>query len=207
MKTGIGLMSGTSLDGVDVVLVEINGEHKIEDVRVLAFEMFPYSEELKHKIIKESEPSTSSVAGICTLNFELGQVYSKAIGKLCQNASIDSRKVDFVATHGQTIHHMPIGGISSTLQIGESSIIAFDHHIDVVDNFRVMDIAAGGQGAPLVPFSEQILYQQQSSTRILLNIGGISNITYLPPKNSESVVEAFDVGPGNMIIDALMQLH
>lgn len=207
MKRGIGLMSGTSLDGIDAVLVEITGKNEIEKVDVLAFEMFPYQEDLKQKIILESEPSTSSVAKICALNFELGKEYSKAVQQLCSNANVDIKTLDFVANHGQTIHHMPVNEMASSMQIGESSIIAYDHHVDVVDNFRVMDIAANGQGAPLVPFSEQILYQEKDKTKVLLNIGGISNITYLPKKGLTIPVEAFDVGPGNMIIDALMQKH
>lgn len=205
MIYAVGLMSGTSLDGVDACLVAIDGASVDTSLSLLHFATFPYTEELKRKIRLASEIATSNVATICALNFELGQVYSKAVEDLCALAHFNPRDLRFVANHGQTIHHQPIGLTPSTLQIGESSIIAYDHHVDVIDNFRVMDIAAKGQGAPLVPFSEIVLYTHPTKHRILLNIGGISNITYLPAQARFDQVEAFDVGPGNMIIDALMR--
>lgn len=205
MKYAIGLMSGTSLDGVDACLVAIDGASRDTSLSLLKFATFPYDQEIKTKILAASEIASSNVAMICALNFELGEIYSKAVSDLCALAGFDSSKLDFVANHGQTIHHMPIGMRQSTLQIGESSVIAYDHHVDVIDNFRVMDIAAGGQGAPLVPFSEIVLYTHKEKTRILLNVGGISNITYLPANAAFHEVEACDVGPGNMIIDEFMR--
>ncbi len=205
MKYAIGLMSGTSLDGIDACLVKIDGAGLNLSIEQIAFDTYAYPAKIKQQIIEVSEIATSNVAMICALNFDLGKLYSEAVTKLLAKANFDAIQLDFVANHGQTIHHMPPGLTPSTLQIGDSSYIAYDHHVDVVDNFRIMDIVAQGQGAPLVPYTDYVLYSHPTKNRILVNIGGISNFTYLKANGSIDEVIASDLGPGNMIIDALMR--
>ncbi|MEG0823549.1 MAG: anhydro-N-acetylmuramic acid kinase AnmK [Erysipelotrichaceae bacterium] len=206
----IGLMSGTSLDGIDAVLCEITGSKETTSVEQLGFVTVPYSNDLVEKIKASCDISTSDVQTICSLNFELGKAFSKAVTMLLEETQFD-KKIDFIATHGQTIYHLPHANNkyeASTLQIGEPAILAYDHHTKVISNFRVMDIAAKGEGAPMVPYSEYILYNKKNKTTVLQNIGGIGNVTILPAKGTIEDVYAFDTGPGNMMIDeAMKQLY
>lgn len=201
---GVGLMSGTSLDGVDAALVEITGCGIETRVRLLAFLTLEMPEDIKEEIRRECKIETSSSQGICSLNFKLGKVLSKAVGEVCKKAGFCSNNLDFVASHGQTIYHIPRekdGLCASTLQIGEPSVIAFEHKVKVVSNFRVMDMAAGGEGAPLVPYTEFLLYRNEEESIALQNIGGIGNVTVLKGGCTMDQVYAFDTGPGNMMID------
>lgn len=199
----VGLMSGTSLDGIDSALiniVEIDG--KIE-VKLIEFINEPLEEELKEKIKRALNKESSNVELICSLNFELGYAFSNAVKNLCKKANFDINKLDIIGSHGQTIFHIPKAygeHIKSTLQIGEPSIIAYETETTVISNFRTMDMAAGGQGAPLVPYTEYLLYRGDKN-RVLQNIGGIGNATVLPRYCKLDDVYAFDTGPGNMIID------
>lgn len=207
----IGLMSGTSLDGIDCVLCEIKGVGKNTKLKMIAFETFPLKMEIKKKIKKACNVKESTVDLICSLNFELGELFADCVKKCCEENNFPLSKLDFIASHGQTIFHLPkVDGtdfVSSTMQLGESSVIAYRTKCKVIDNFRVMDMAAGGEGAPLVPYSEYVLYQS-SKGRILQNIGGIGNATVLSPNCTLEEVVAFDTGPGNMMIDeAMMQLY
>lgn len=200
----IGLMSGTSLDGIDTVLCEINGEFNHIHVRQIDFFTMPFEENLKNKIRKIINNDSVSTELICSVNFELGHAYSNAVKVILEKNSLKGSDIEFVANHGQTLYHLPKAKndlVSSTLQMGESSIIAYDHKVKVIDNFRVMDVAAGGEGAPLVPFSEKILYREEGKIIALQNIGGISNVTVL---DDESIY-AFDCGPGNMMMDEAMR--
>ena len=204
----VGLMSGTSLDGVDVVLCDIVGKDEDTQVKQLNFKTYEIPECLRDKIRKCCSRELIPVELICSLNFELGQLFAGTVKKLCEESSVSLDDIAFIASHGQTIFHIPKAFsdyIPSTLQIGEAAIIANECKSIVISNFRVMDMAVGGEGAPLVPYSEYVLYADESQTVALQNIGGIGNVTFLPKKGDFSKVIAFDTGPGNMMIDAAVQ--
>ncbi len=194
---GIGLMSGTSLDGVDAALVKITDN----EVNLLKFLTLSYDEEFKMRLFRNLNSSTAKLNEISTLNFELGHWFVRAIDKLLENTLYTYNNIDFVASHGQTIWHDPAGKYPSTLQIGEASVIAYHTNITTVANFRVMDMAAGGEGAPLVPFSEYFLFRNTKENLVLQNIGGISNLTYIPIGAKMTDVRSFDCGVGNIMID------
>lgn len=218
----VGLMTGTSLDGVDVALVKLTGEGFETQCELLHFLALPLEETLKEEIQIACDHTRASVALICSLNMKLGQLYSDSVtALLAEVARLQkedktlfkefSGKLDFIASHGQTIYHLPHknaeaeGLTPSTLQIGDPSIMAYQHKTDIYFNFRMMDIAAGGDGAPLVPLTELILYRDSRKNRLLQNIGGIGNVTVLPKNAGINEVWAFDTGPGNMMInDAMM---
>ena len=180
-----GVMSGTSLDGIDVAIVETDGRR----VTTLGFQSTPYSEAVRRNILAVSN-TTTTTAAISRLNFQLGELYARAVQRACRRYG----PVALIGCHGQTIYHE---GGASTLQIGEAAVIAERTGVPVISDFRTRDIAAGGQGAPLVPFVDCLLFRHPRRTRIALNIGGIANITVIPSGI------AFDTGPGNMVIDAL----
>lgn len=203
----VGLMSGTSLDGIDVVLAEITGTYTDTKLNMLAFETYHITAELKTKIKQACSVEHSNVALICSLNFELGYLFAESVKGICKMHNFPLTKLDFIASHGQTIFHIPEKSEAfacSTLQIGEPAIIAYETGVKVISNFRTMDMAAGGQGAPLVPYSEFILYGNKGKNLLLQNIGGIGNVTFVPANGVLDDVFAFDTGPGNMIIDELM---
>lgn len=196
----IGLMSGTSLDGVDAALVKIENE-KFE---LLKFITHRYTNEFKNKIMRNLHDSSAKLSEICSLNFELGYKFLDAINELLADTNYTYADIDFVASHGQTIYHNPkqVGDlIPSTLQIGEASVITYHTNIPVINDFRVMDIVAGGEGAPLVPMSEYMIYKDNKKNIVLQNLGGIGNLTYLKAGCSIDDVIAFDTGPGNVMID------
>jgi anhydro-N-acetylmuramic acid kinase len=204
----VGLMSGTSLDGIDAALVEIEGNGYESKVKLLHFITMPFSSQLKKEIKQALSFEHSNVQLICSLNFKLGYAFADAVKRVCREAGFSLQQVDVIGSHGQTIYHQPyaLGNTAmSTLQIGEPAVIAYETKTKVVANFRVMDMAAGGQGAPLVPHTERILYSHNNYTRLLQNIGGIGNVTLIPPKHSSIPVVAFDTGPGNMMIDEACQ--
>lgn len=203
-KYAVGLMSGTSLDGVDAALVEIEGHGKHTRLKLIHFSVEPFTRQQVDKIKKVISVQQSNVQLVCELNAELGYIFANAVKKVCFEASFPLDKLDFIASHGQTVYHSVHHIPKSTLQIGEPAVIAFETNTLVVSNFRTMDIAAGGEGAPLVPYSEFVLYGHLEGATGLLNLGGIGNITVLSDKESE--VFAFDTGPGNMIIDELMNV-
>ena len=203
-------MSGTSLDGVDCALVDIDGADESTTVRLLAFSTDEMPRPTRDRILEACRPGGGTTRLLCSLNVELGHLFSKAVGNMCREQGIEASSLGFVATHGQTVWHEPeasrdLGDGSryhaSTLQLGEPAIIAYDHNVRVISNFRPMDMAAGGQGAPLVPFSEVVLYGSADKNRVLLNIGGIGNVTVLPRGKLSTGVFAFDTGPGNMMVD------
>jgi len=180
-----GVMSGTSLDGIDVAIVEINGRR----VSTIGFQSTPYSEAVRRAILAVSN-TTTTTSEISRLNFQLGELYARAVQRACRRYG----PVALIGCHGQTIYHQ---GGANTLQIGEAAVVAERTGLPVVSDFRTRDIAAGGQGAPLVPFVDCLLFRHPQRTRIAVNIGGIANITVIPTGI------AFDTGPGNMAIDAL----
>lgn len=205
----IGLMSGTSLDGVDTALCEINGQGLNTEIKLLDFKTYEIEANLKEEIrtvIRNEVPTTDLIS---SLNFKLGRLFSNAVRELLKSNDLTGEDLAFVASHGQTIYHIPKDTrvlAKSTLQIGEPAVIAYDNHVDVISNFRTMDMAAGGEGAPLVPLSEIILYGKKDKTIALQNIGGIGNVTVIPKGQKEEGVFAFDTGPGNMVIDEAMKL-
>ena len=198
----IGLMSGTSLDGVDVAI----GEYDHGQYRLRFFLTYPYSEDLKVKILKNSSPDTSDVQAICGLNVEIGYIYVEAIKEALKQAKIPLEKIAFISSHGQTVWHNPCqrdGHASSTLQIGDANILSYAFNKPVIYDFRLMDMAAGGSGAPLIPIVDSMLFNSEKENILVTNIGGIANTTFLGKDGS---VLAFDTGPGNMLIDGAMRL-
>lgn len=204
----VGLMSGTSLDGIDAALVEIQGYGKSTNINLIGFETLSIPDEIKKEIKKACLESESSVDLICSLNFKMGYLFADAVKNVCEINRFPIEKLDYIASHGQTIYHIPKNSgkfNKSTLQIGEPAVIAYETNVKVVSNFRVMDMAAGGEGAPLVPYSEYILYGSNGENIALQNIGGIGNVTFIPGNGNEKEIFAFDTGPGNMIIDEVCQ--
>ena len=182
-----GVMSGTSLDGIDVAIVEVRGRR----VETVGFQTTAYPEALRAAIL-----AASGAEEISRLSFRLGELYARAVLRAVRKFDA----VELIGCHGQTIYHE---GGKNTLQIGEAAVTAERTGVPVVSNFRARDIAAGGQGAPLVPFVDYLLFRHARRTRVALNIGGIANITVIPPGARPEDVTAFDTGPGNMVIDAL----
>lgn len=193
----IGLMSGTSLDGVDAALVDINGK----DIKLINFITLNYDIDFKNKIFRNLHDDTARLSEISTLNFELGYKFKDAIDEVLKGTNYKYDDIDFVASHGQTIWHDPHGNPASTFQIGEPSVISYLTNIKTISNFRTMDIAAGGEGAPLVPFSEYYQFVSDTEDIVLQNIGGISNLTYIKKSSSIDEIVSFDCGVGNIMID------
>ena len=206
----IGLMSGTSADGIDAALVRIKGNSEQMQVTQLDFISSPYPTGFKEFLIDNSQVGTSDVADITALNFLIAQFHSEAVHRLLSQAGVSISDIDLIGSHGQTIHHIPHPvrlfdrQVSGTLQIGDPSVLAKLTGIVTVGDFRVGDMALGGQGAPLVPYFDYVMFRSDAKTRALLNIGGISNITFIPRGASVDDVVAFDTGPGNMLVDRLM---
>jgi anhydro-N-acetylmuramic acid kinase len=195
-------MSGTSADGIDAVLAEIAGSGRQLRARVLARVHRPFSPAMRQRILHLCCHGT--VSEICELNFALGEQFARAALAVIRRAKCKPRDVAAIASHGQTIHHLPNAQTPSTLQIGEPAVIAERTGITTVADFRVRDMAAGGQGAPLVPYADWALFTDKTRPRIVQNIGGIGNLTFLPPRAELDDVIAFDTGPGSMVMDALV---
>jgi anhydro-N-acetylmuramic acid kinase len=208
-RTVIGLMSGTSADGIDVALARISGSGDDIAASIAAFETYAYTEPERRAILSVFAPDTPLV-DVCRMNFALGRMFADAVLKLVASRDLKLDQIDLIASHGQTICHLPPGAphadsdSGSTLQIGEPSVIAEVTGVTVVADFRPRDMAAGGQGAPLVPYADYVLFRSPNRTRAVQNIGGIANVTVLPASGKVDDVIAFDTGPGNMIIDALV---
>ena len=186
-------MSGTSLDGIDVAVVEVSSR----SVHTIGFVSIPYPAAVRAAILAVSNANTTTGA-ISRLNYRLAELYARALNRAVRRYG----PIELIGCHGQTIYHE---GRSNTLQIGEPAVLAERAGVPVVGNFRARDIAAGGQGAPLVPFVDYMLFRHRKRTRVALNIGGIANITVIPPAAAVEDVVAFDTGPGNMAIDALVK--
>jgi len=204
-------MSGTSADGIDAALVEISGRDEDLKVNLVAFENTSYPDKIRLRIFELFAPQTSTVEKIGYMNFLLGEIYAKAALSVIKKAGLAARDVDIIGSHGQTIFHAPQTvtqygyNISYTVQIGEGAVIALRTGIVCVSDFRVADMAAGGQGAPLVPYTEFLLYGSADKNILLQNIGGIGNITVIPNGCTASQIIAFDTGPGNMVIDGIVE--
>ena len=239
----IGLMSGTSVDGIDAAIVEITGHGLKTEVDLLAFETFPFPPGVPERILALCQPDTGRVDDICEMNFYIGHLFAEAVKHILQKSGMRASDIALIGSHGQTIHHLP-GNTSadlrigqgkknakgktsvqtasetifchrqkmsknpifkkSTLQIGEPAVIAHETGIPTIADFRVADMAAGGQGAPLVSYPDYLLFRDSTKTVGLLNIGGIANLTVLPANGTFDSVCAADTGPGNMCIDAVI---
>jgi len=212
-KRIIGLMSGTSADGIDAALVQVRGHGTQTHLKLLAFRMIPFSKQVSKKIIEIASALIVPVDELVRLNFYLGEAFAEAAKTIAREAGIPLNQIDLIGSHGQTIRHLPdsqnfLGKeISATLQIGDPSVIAKKTGIATVGDFRPGDMAVGGQGAPLVPIFDYLIFRSQDKNRVLLNIGGIANITSLPKSSTIEQVIAFDTGPGNMLIDAYCKNH
>lgn len=266
-KKVIGLMSGTSADGIDACLAEVCGNGINTKINVIACDTYPYDGNTRAAILETCSPETGTVDKVCQLNFYLGKLFADAAISIASKASVPLREVDLIGSHGQTIYHLPnpvlrqgsgglfahppqscgvsspgecegkeakdvsrergiedkeaftqgqplkdgdrtlnIRHLRSTLQIGEPSVIAYETGVTTVADFRPGDMAAGGQGAPLIPYVDFILFRDKEKGRALQNIGGIANVTFLPPDCSIPDVIAFDTGPGNMIVDRITEI-
>jgi anhydro-N-acetylmuramic acid kinase len=195
-------MSGTSADGIDAVVAEIAGSGRQLRLRVLTHVHQPFSPTMRQRILHLCLHGT--VAEICELNFTLGEHLARAALAAIRRANRQPADISAIGSHGQTIHHLPHARTPSTLQIGEPAVIAERTGITTIADFRVRDMAAGGEGAPLVSYADWALFADQARPRIVQNIGGIGNLTFLPPRATLGQVMAFDTGPGNMVMDALV---
>jgi len=203
-----GIMSGTSLDGIDVAVVEITPKLSTLEVATLATHSQAYGDDVREALLFVSNSETHTRA-IARLHYLLPQYYAEAYFDCCRGAGVDPVDVAVIGCHGQTIYHegqpADVLGrkVASSLQIGDGSVLAELTATTVVSDFRPRDIAAGGQGAPLVPYADWILFHHKKKGRALVNIGGIANVTLLPADCGLNQVLAFDTGPGNMLIDQL----
>ncbi len=194
----IGMMSGTSADGVDLVLASIDGCGKNTKCEILMTGEYEYPAALRKKILDAMKPD-ALMREVCSLDFELGEFFAERVNDFTSSRKID--EIDCISSHGQTVYHNPNGYHPCTLQIGDGDIIASRTGIITLSDFRVKDIAAGGEGAPLVPYVDYILYANGLESIALNNLGGISNVTYIPKDASEDKIVAFDTGPANALID------
>ena len=205
----VGLMSGTSGDGVDAALVDVSGRGSALKARAVAAQTLPYPRSLQQRIVTASISGT--VAEICHLNALLGEWFANAALNVIRLAKLRPADIAAIGSHGQTVHHLPqgiqapgVGAVRSTLQIGEPAVIAERTGITTIADFRPRDIAAGGQGAPLTPAAHALLLRHPRRARLIVNLGGISNVTYVPRGGTWDGVLAFDTGPANMVLDALV---
>ncbi|HEY6085115.1 MAG TPA: anhydro-N-acetylmuramic acid kinase, partial [Nitrospira sp.] len=204
----IGLMSGTSGDGVDAALVEITGGQSLK-TRTISAQTLAYPRSLQQRILNASACGT--VKEICHLNALLGEWFADAALQVIRKARLRPANIALIGSHGQTVHHLPHGterpgveAIRSTLQIAEPAVIAERTGITTIANFRTRDMAAGGQGAPLTPMAHALLLNHRRRARLVVNLGGISNVSYVPAGGRVEGVVAFDTGPANMVMDGLV---
>jgi anhydro-N-acetylmuramic acid kinase len=203
-----GIMSGTSADGINVAVARIAGVGKGLKIRLLGHSEYPYPKQVRRSVLAAMNSSHASVANLSRLNFLLGELYAEAVQKTLSKFRV---KANLVGCHGQTIYHQGeaerfLGrNIAVTWQVGEGAVLAAKLGIPVVSDFRPADMAAGGKGAPLVPYLDYLLYRDERVGRIVQNIGGIANLTAIPAGASAKKIFAFDTGPGNMVIDAVTE--
>jgi anhydro-N-acetylmuramic acid kinase len=206
----MGLMSGTSADGIDVALAEVHGAPPKLRTRLVAHASRRMPDALRKEVLRVGEGAACTAGEVSQLNFRLGMAFAEAAVSACREFRVALSRVELIGSHGQTIFHQgtPVSfwgrSTASTLQIGEPSVIAAETRIPTVGDFRVADMAVGGQGAPLVPYADYLLYADENVGRVSLNLGGIGNLTVLPAGAKPSQVVAFDTGPGNMLMDALV---
>lgn len=206
----VGLISGTSLDGIDAAVCRIDEHAQEASVELLAFDTLAYPDAVRAELLRLYDDQSNAVARICSLNVIVGKCFADAAVTVMDAAGIDGAEIEVVGSHGQTVWHQPEAGekdallVPSTMQIGEASVIAARLGAPVMADFRVADMAVGGQGAPLAPYLDWALFSDSSQSRAVQNIGGIGNVTWVPAGGKAEDVIAFDTGPGNMLIDALV---
>lgn len=207
----IGLMSGTSLDGVDVAATKLTGSGHDLSVELIGFHTESYDQPMKQALESACAVHASHVKQTSQMHVRIAHVFADAVEKLLQDIELEKADVDLIGSHGQTLYHVPeeelvVGmPIHSTFQIGDPSVLAARLNTPVISNFRSNDMALGGQGAPLVPYLDNALFADEKETRGLLNLGGIANLTILPKGKSVEDTLAFDTGPANMLMDALAE--
>ncbi len=195
-----GIMSGTSLDGVDAAIAEFSNDNGKHSFTTISYLTIPFLKEIRQEVLDIIEHE-APVANVARLHYALPQLYAEAVRAVCSQAGFKTSHLDAIGVNGQTVWHAPHDEIASTLQLGSISTLAQELQIPVVGDFRAADIALGGQGAPLVPVFDYEFLKDKNSNVIALNIGGISNITLLPKNCTPESVMAFDTGPGNVWID------
>src|SRR5580704_13998742 len=207
----LGMMSGTSADGIDVALVRISGAPPSLSIKLEGHHHVRFPARVRAAILRLANGGTTTTAEISQLNSLLGEEFAAAAVTACRRWRVPLRRIGLIGSHGQTIFHQGaaalfLGGrrVASTLQIGEPSIIAARTGVTTIGDFRPADMAAGGQGAPLVPFADYLLYRHEKFGRVSLNLGGIANVTVIPAHSRPQDVFAFDTGPANILIDALV---
>jgi anhydro-N-acetylmuramic acid kinase len=206
----LGIMSGTSADGIDVALARISGAPPRVKARLLNHTAVKFPAQVRAEILRVAEQRTITAGELSQLNFRLGQLFAAAAKTACPRFRVALSSVDLIGSHGQTIFHQGVpvpylgGRVASTLQIGEPAVIAARTGVTTVADFRPADMAVGGQGAPLVPYADYLLYSDRKLGRVSLNLGGIANVTVIPAGAARETVFAFDTGPANMLIDALV---
>jgi len=208
----LGMMSGTSADGIDVALARISGKPPALSARFEFHHYTPFRKHVRKATLRLANGGASTTADLSDLNFLLGEEFARAAIEACEKWRVAPHEVSLIGSHGQTVFHMGAPArfqgklrSASTLQIGDISVIAERTGIPTVGDFRPADMAVGGQGAPLVPFLDYLLFRDAKRGRVSLNIGGIANVTVVPARASAKDVFAFDTGPGNMIVDALVE--
>jgi anhydro-N-acetylmuramic acid kinase len=208
----LGMMSGTSADGIDVALVEISGGAPNLSTRLEGHFQVRYPDYIRERTLRLANGGETTSAEISELNFLLGEAFARAAIRACKHWRVPLGTVSLIGSHGQTVFHLGSAArfqgkmrAASTLQLGETSVIAEQTGITTIGDFRTADMAAGGQGAPLIPFVDYLLYRDRMRGRVALNIGGIANVTVIPAGAKREDVFAFDTGPGNMIVDAMME--
>lgn len=214
-RFAVGLMSGTSVDGIDAALVQIDGTAARPRLSLRSFITLPYPPAIRRAVLRLAGGDPATSAEISGLNFLLGDLFADAALAVCRKGRVGAHKISVIGSHGQTVFHRgqaPGGGaarnqfqVASTLQIGEPAVIAERTGAPVVADFRVADMAAGGEGAPLVPMVDYLLLRHQKLGSIALNVGGIANVTAIPAGCPPEDVFGFDTGPGNMVVDSLMR--
>ncbi|MHB1514073.1 anhydro-N-acetylmuramic acid kinase [Acidiferrobacter sp.] len=201
----IGLMSGTSADGVDAVCVELGEKEASVAIRAHYYERYP--EALRARLLALMTPGPDEIDRAGVIEVELAEIFAAVSLEVCRRAGLATTAIRAIGSHGQTIRHRPEGPHGFTLQIGDPSRVAERTGIAVVADFRRRDMAAGGQGAPLVPAFHQWLFQHPQKTRAIVNIGGIANVTLIPGQTAEEPILGFDTGPGNALLDAWIQVQ
>jgi anhydro-N-acetylmuramic acid kinase len=197
-------MSGTSADGIDAVAAELSAQGQGLQARVLAHVHTPFTPAFRRALVQAGLRGT--VSELCELNFELGERFAYAALRVIRAAGLKPSRIAAIGSHGQTVHHLPRARTPSTLQLGEAAVIAERTGITTIADFRVRDMAAGGQGAPLVSYADWALFADRMRPRVVQNIGGIANLTFLPCHADLNEVRAFDTGPGNMVIDGIVSV-
>ncbi len=210
-RLAVGLMSGTSMDGVDAALVRLSGPFEHPHVRLLAFSTTPYPEAVRTRILRIASGEPTTARDVSQLNFLLGELFAKGALKICRRGRVSPQSLTVIGSHGQTVYHQGTSTreagrrVASTLQIAEPAVIAARTGVPVVADFRTADMAVGGQGAPLVPMVDYLLLRDDRQGTVALNIGGIANVTVIPAGARPNQVFGFDTGPGNMVMDGLVR--